>query len=288
MAEFRKDGSEEVKYTFEDIPVYIRRGVLSRYPNYREMAHWHGEVELIAVLSGSMNYNINGTVVLLEEGSGIFVNSRQIHYGFSDNMSDCVFLCALIDPYTICPSARFTEKYVLPSVSSRACPYFLFSRNDSGAELFSSVCRLSELKAGSGDEIEATGVCLHILYNVYLKTGSRIAGGSGAVASSLLSLRNMLSYISENYGKKISLDDICRAGSVCKSGCNGIFRQYVHTTPVNYLLEYRLEKARELLLSTDLKITEICYETGFNSVSYFIELFKKVYGNSPARLRRGK
>ena len=72
---------------------------------------------------------------------------------------------------------------------------------------------------------------------------------------------------------------------VYKSGCNNIFRRYLHTTPIGYLMDYRLQQARKLLLSTDMKVTEVSFETGFPSVSYFISLYKKAYGCSPSRTR---
>ena len=41
-----------------------------------------------------MSYNVNGTIVRLGEGEGIFVNARQLHYGFSEERTECDFLCA--------------------------------------------------------------------------------------------------------------------------------------------------------------------------------------------------
>ena len=99
------------------------------------------------------------------------------------------------------------------------------------------------------------------------------------------SLRDMMAFIGENYGGKILLEDSARSGNVCKSGCNNIFRRYLHTTPIGYLMDYRLQQARKLLLSTDMKVTEVSFETGFPSVSYFISLYKKAYGCSPSRTR---
>lgn len=63
----------------------MREALLSQYPEYRAPSHWHDDIEFICVLSGGMKYNVNGEIVNLKKGEGIFVNSGQMHSGFSDN-----------------------------------------------------------------------------------------------------------------------------------------------------------------------------------------------------------
>lgn len=90
------DRSEKVIYDKPDYPVYIRKGVLSSYPDYRAESHWHDDVEFILILEGSMQYNVNGEIVTLKTGEGIFVNTRQLHFGYSKDKSDVslsVFYC---------------------------------------------------------------------------------------------------------------------------------------------------------------------------------------------------
>ena len=92
----RNDRSENVSYDTPEFPVYVRRGMLSSYPNFSAISHWHEDIEFIFVQSGHMEYNINGVTVRLNEGEGIFVNSRQLHYGFSKEFEECIFICILI------------------------------------------------------------------------------------------------------------------------------------------------------------------------------------------------
>ena len=286
MAEFRKDGSEKVIYSFGSIPVYVNMGELSQYPGYREVAHWHSEVELIAVFSGSMDFSVNGAVVTLNAGCGIFVNSKQVHYGFSPQCSDCRFICALIEPNVLCSYIGGAEKYISSLVNGGARKYLVFNKEQNGGgALFSAIEGLYSSKGGAGGELEALACSFHILYELYISCGADPVG-SGADDYNLQALRRMIAFICSNYGDKIQLNDIARAGSICKSKCNGIFKQYLNTTPVNYLIDYRIQKAMELLSCTDMKITDVCFETGFLSVSYFIETFKRSYGYPPSRVRK--
>lgn len=76
------------------------------------------------------------------------------------------------------------------------------------------------------------------------------------------------------------------AGSVSKSACGILFRQFLHKTPIGYLIDYRLRKAEHLLTATGRKITDIAFGVGSPSVSYFIGTFRKTYGISPNRYRK--
>ena len=87
------DYSEKVQYDDPDYPVMISRDFLSSYPNYAAPSHWHDDIELIAVLSGQMQYSVNGEIFDLCAGEGVFINSRQMHFGFSSDREECEFIC---------------------------------------------------------------------------------------------------------------------------------------------------------------------------------------------------
>lgn len=121
----KNDQSERVAYNTAGFPAYVRRGVLSTYPNFQAISHWHDDVEFIHVQSGHMDYNINGTTVHLKEGEGIFVNTRQFHYGFSKNFEECIFICVLIHPMLLCSSPYVEKRYVLPVMENACMPYLV-------------------------------------------------------------------------------------------------------------------------------------------------------------------
>ena len=109
----RTDGSEKVKYDFSDFPVYIRRSLLSLFPNYTANSHWHDDIELIAVISGHMMYNVNGQILRINEGEGILINSRQFHFGFSDDKTECDYICVLFHPMILCTTTHPDRKSVV-------------------------------------------------------------------------------------------------------------------------------------------------------------------------------
>lgn len=97
-----ENNSEKVCYDIHHYPVYIRRGLLSHYLNYSAPNHWHDDIELIAVLSGEMEYSVNGEILALKKGQGLLVNAGQMHFGFSRkkqnvilSVSFCIRCCYL-------------------------------------------------------------------------------------------------------------------------------------------------------------------------------------------------
>jgi len=92
------DLSERIDYNIPDLPIYARRDALSSFPDYRCPCHWHRDLEFIHVISGQMQYFVNGAIVKLEAGNGLVVNSSRLHYGFSPQQRQCRFTCVVVDP----------------------------------------------------------------------------------------------------------------------------------------------------------------------------------------------
>ena len=96
----------------------------------------------------------------------------------------------------------------------------------------------------------------------------------------------MLQYINSNYSKNIILEDIAKYAQVSKSTALNLFNRFLHTTPINYLINYRLSQAARLLSYTEKKILAIAHETGFENTGYFCRKFKENYHLTPSEYRR--
>lgn len=98
-------------------------------------------------------------------------------------------------------------------------------------------------------------------------------------------IKHMLSYIQQNHKQKIALEDIARNSNLSRAECCRFFKRMTKLTPFEYLISYRISQSMTLLRESDLSITEIAYEVGFGSVSYFIEKFKKQTSCTPKEFR---
>ena len=99
-------------------------------------------------------------------------------------------------------------------------------------------------------------------------------------------LKQMLRFIHKNYFKNITIDDIAKSANISRSECFRCFKKMINTKPFSYLTDFRLEKSLQLLLETDIPVSDICYSCGFNHSSYYGKLFKEKFGISPSSYRK--
>lgn len=279
-----KDKSENVKYDYEDFPVYIRKSPLSAFPNFAAESHWHDDIELIAVLSGQVQYNVNGEIVELSEGEGIIVNARQLHYGFSESKGECEFICILFRPILLCTARSFEGDYAEQILSS-GIPYFHLSPTILWQnKILNYIKDIYDKKDETIAPLYAQGkLCL--LWSELLTQITDI-DKTKQTDSKLITLKSMMAFIHENYREKITLEDIAKEGCVSKRTCGIIFLEYLNKTPIEFLVDYRLRKSIELMKNTDMTILEISLEVGFSGASYYAETFRKHFGKSPAQYRK--
>lgn len=288
------DSSETVAYNNPLFPVYTQYGILSAYPDYSAISHWHKDLEFIIILKGSMTYNINGKLVELTTDTGIMVNSRQLHYGFSAKHNECEFLCILLSPELLQGNEWFYQNCVEYITENASCPYVLLCKNGWQSSILD---RLTHLYASYADASEDPLSCFAVTEDFLqimklLYQNLRLENPAQRQESSELALlRSMIVYIEDHYAEHILLEDIASAGACCKSRCSLLFKKYLRDTPITYLTKFRLRKSLASLLSSDKSITETAYEHGFSGTSYYCETFRKYYGTSPMvykKIHRGK
>jgi len=92
-------------------------------------------------------------------------------------------------------------------------------------------------------------------------------------------------WINDNLTSKITLDQMAGAACLNKFHFLSNFKQVFHTTPHQYLMERRLQKAFDLLKHQRHSVTEVCYLLGFESIGSFSNQFRKRFGVPPSALR---
>lgn len=280
-----QDRSEVVPYDRAGIPLYIRTACLSDYRGMQAVCHWHEDMEFIRILEGRMNYDINGCRILLEQGDLVWVNARQMHYGYSCQGQECRFICALFHPSLLVGNRMLMQKYIVPVLEQ---PEYLHFTSGYEKEFIALIDRIAALKeaAEDGYELEVIGI-MHILWSRLWQYVRRAAFDPAEVQHpELESQKDMVSYIYQHYAEKITLADIAAAGRVCRSKCCGIFKRYLQQSPVDFLNTYRLKVSCSQLSGTKESITDIAFACGFNHLSYYSKLFAQAYGCTPSEYRR--
>ena len=251
--------------------------------------HWHTEVEFVYIKSGTVTIYVGETQMELSAGCGIFINSKVSHRFYSP--SEAIIPNFLFMPSFIAePSSLIYQKYVLPVISSLLA-FQVFSPEISWQkevlELMKQIIKLQDNP--SLNELATSALSQALWLKIYENAAISSAKNSEkSSAASLARLQLIMQYIHCNYQTELSLDAIADFAQISKSTVLNLFRKYLHTTPVNYLINYRLNEAALLLAKTEKKIGAVSAETGFHNVDYFCRLFKKHYHMTPTQYRRKK
>jgi AraC-like DNA-binding protein len=88
-------------------------------------------------------------------------------------------------------------------------------------------------------------------------------------------------FIDSNYANAIELDNIANEAFFSKFHFIRLFKKIYNLTPHQYLTSVRIEKAKQLL-QTDVPIADVCFSVGFDSISSFTGLFKRITLNTPS------
>ncbi|HET6267879.1 MAG TPA: AraC family transcriptional regulator [Acidobacteriota bacterium] len=101
----------------------------------------------------------------------------------------------------------------------------------------------------------------------------------------LVRLSRARQFMDDCYGHELDLQAIAREASYSPYHFLRLFRRTFHETPHQYLIRRRIEKAKELLSTTHLSVTAVCFEVGFQSLGSFSWLFHRVVGRPPLDFR---
>ncbi|GFH43060.1 hypothetical protein Hs30E_16110 [Lactococcus hodotermopsidis] len=274
------DKSENLTYNKPDFPIYARINDLQSY-QYAAPCHWHRDLEFIKVLSGSMAFSVNGEIVTLTKGNGLFVNSKRLHYGFSDAKNDCRFIALIINPILFSENSLAVQKYVAEKFAQNTTSYLLLEDEHPALRQISDIYKLMQTDLQNPLHVIAKSLALCAEISDQLTQVSNTVDET----PEQISIWQMIDYIHKNFDDKLSIEAIASAGAVCRSKCCRLFSHYIQQTPNAYLNQYRLAKSCEMLRDTSRTISEIAMLCGFQSSSYFTSVFRQAFGLTPKNYR---
>jgi AraC-like DNA-binding protein len=93
-------------------------------------------------------------------------------------------------------------------------------------------------------------------------------------------------FMDECYDQPLDLTEISKQACLSRYHFLRSFRDAFDTTPRQYLIQRRIQKAKELLRVRSLSVTDVCFEVGFQSLGSFSSLFRRCVGDGPVAYRR--
>lgn len=250
--------------------------------------HWHSGVQFCYVTLGEVKIQTAEKEVTLEEGEGLFINAQQVHK--ASNQKDRAEYISLNLPihFMGLEGSEMYHRFMEPVLYAKGAEIIAI-RKTAGRmkELLTKLQSCIE-KINSEEEIYSLNLLaeLLLLWEELLRKISSGNKNNREKNRTNKRLQEILRYLQENYSKKITLQEIADQINLSKSECARFFKKITGETIFEYLLKLRIEKSIELLKNTDKTITEIAYETGFTSQSYYDQRFRKMKGLSPLKYRK--
>ncbi|MFZ5351293.1 MAG: AraC family transcriptional regulator [Bacillota bacterium] len=243
--------------------------------------HWHSYFEIILVLEGTAEIQLNSDYFHASTGELVLVDVYDIH----NVAGQCRYMVINIDPAQI-PHIRSSFKEVFPKTTEA-------KRIKSDIEEKApQVVKACIFDIFSLYKEKPFGYMLLVMGKIYEMLGS-IHGYAASLNSNslpvsqtrkedLTRLNNIVEYIRNNYTRDIELEDIAKEVGFTPTYFCRFFKRAMGKTFFEYLNYYRCSKAEILINTTSMTITEIAMETGFSSLSYFDKVYKKHKGCRPS------
>lgn len=263
--------------------------------------HWHDEVEVNIVLTGSALFRANDDTALLTPGYGQFVNHNTLHSVKPvDENTSCEFYSIVFHPAFLFGYGQTTlsSKYLTPITASSKWKHFILSQETDWHRHILDICQaISEAHKTQtfGYELyvkeQLCALWLNILQQFYTSGDIHILQTqlSGGTTTDESRVKTAIRYMEQHHMEEVTLDDIAAAVHVSKSECCRCFKRTLHLTPFEYLMRFRIFEAARKMRYTDSmtqSIADLAFSVGFNNVSYFNRLFKQYLHCTPKEYRK--
>ena len=251
-----------------------------KHPRYQMPFHWHREWELLRVLEGSFQIQLDNEPYVAEQGDALLIRGGCLHGGIP---CGCVYECLTFDLHGLFRNMDMVKPYLRPFYRQSRIPVSFFPAEHPVAGI---VGELMEAFGGDCPELE-TVAAISRLFATVVKAGLYQENPDNEYVSSqrIDRVKSVLEYIEANYNTPLSLEELARvAGTNPKYFCR-VFSSVTHQSPMDYVNFYRIEQAAYLLDSTNLSVTAVGSECGFWESSYFSKVFRKYKGVTPKKYR---
>ena len=248
--------------------------------------HWHDELEIIYVKSGFLTVNISGENYIVKHGDAFVVSLGNLHFMGSQTGTVDYFTFLFPLKYIAFRSDDMLDDKLIEPLNSG---HLMISPEikDTVKEQCEQLARVYAAEIDKSEskitnQIKKKIILLQFIHELWKK---------GYIVENDTTGRNtvekeMVSYIQQNYTGKILLREFGEQFHLSEKYISRYFKEHFHITLSQYVTYLRLEHAKQMLQETDISVTEVAMQSGYQNISYFIRSFKKTYGVSPLKYRK--
>ena len=243
-----------------------------RYENLTP--HWHEHIEILYFYAGNCRISCNKTSFDASGGDIVIVNSTEIHSFVVENSVG--YICLLIYPEFF-SDINFSNIHIKNHIKCdnhiTACMDGIIQEYDEKSQGYDMMIKSYTYS-----------LMTHLVRNY---VDAYISERELSLHSANLArLNTVFKYIADNYSEKISTSALSKLCYLNESYFCRFFKTSTGKTPIEYINEYRTEKAALLLKNTDDSIARIAASTGFDDMNYFTRIFKKIKKQTPTQYKK--
>lgn len=278
------------KSIYFQIPKIEKEGFVVQFDNlnhFYDQLHHHPELQLIYILEGTGDLFIGDSIITFEPGNLFLFGSNQSHILKSDSKyfrEDCDEMSRSISIFFHEESLGkgffdISETAVIKSLLDRTSHSLQFSP-DVAWEMGQRMKGLVD-KSGFDSFLEILSILNDLAQTENFKYLAGISTANPPTDKESERINNVINYILKNYKEDIELGTIAEIGNYSKAAFCRFFKQRTRKTFTQFLNEVRIAQACKLLQNTDLNISQVCFESGYNNVSNFNRQFKRITETTP-------
>lgn len=252
----------------------------------------HNEIELNMLTKGSVSYLLGGRRVQLETGT-LNVFWAAIPHQIVDFQRGTEYFAATI-PLAWFLQCRLTERFVQPLLRGELLSERLAGRGQRDADLFAQW----EIDLQQPDDEIRHVVMLEMEARLRRMIGTLPLAptspgrraktrATGLQSGEISKVEQIACVIAQRYTEPLTVTEIGRAVGLHPNYAMGLFKKAFGTTLLDYIVNHRISHAQRLLATTDEKIVDVAFNSGFNSISRFNETFRRACGCTPREYRLG-
>lgn len=247
--------------------------------------HWHDEVEIIYIKKGTILISIQEEVFHAQEGDLFFVNKGEVHFMESDDMG--------VEYYTILFPLEFLsfqtedtlEQGLFEPLRQKKMIFpICFEKGEIKQKLverIKEVIRVNDERE-AGYQLRTRIILLELLECLIKENCFKQAG----FANSTGMQRELITFIQKHYAEKITLGMLAEEFHLSEKYISWYFKEHFSISFMQYVSHLRMTRAKDLLTTTELSVTEVALSCGYPSVNLFIRSFKEAYQVTPLQYRK--
>lgn len=255
--------------------------------------HWHEELEAAVIVEGSVIVAAGNQKFTVRPGEGFFVNSGILHGCWNADGGICRFHSMVFHPRLVGGSldSVFYQNYVQPLAENHSLEgMHLKPGIPWQAEALTAMEAAWQdcVTEPSGYEFRVRNELSRMIFALQDNVPTARNQHSRKALRDEERLKRMLQYIHEHCSEELTTRSIAQSAAISESECLRCFRAVIGTSPIQYVRQYRIQRAAELLTLTQERISDIASQCGFQDFSYFTKTFREMKGCTPSVYRAGQ